>query len=213
MDRGNYIIKLDQLLFELINHDSQHFLWDDLMLLVRNPASWIPLYIFLTIFFIRKAPRQAWQFILFSFLTFTVTDSLCSQLKEIFERLRPCADTQMMLYTRNVIDCGGLYSFPSNHATNHFGLATFWYVVIDKTFGNRWKWFWGWAALICYAQVYVGKHYPLDVSVGAVLGIFTGWAMARLFLFFRNRGLWDCSLGDALKTLSFSTGRATTIPD
>lgn len=31
-----------------------------------------------------------------------------------------------------------------------------------------------WAAVICFAQVYVGVHYPLDVTGGAVYGILVG---------------------------------------
>ena len=31
-----------------------------------------------------------------------------------------------------------------------------------------------WASLICYAQVYVGVHYPLDVIMGAILGYIIG---------------------------------------
>jgi undecaprenyl-diphosphatase len=31
-----------------------------------------------------------------------------------------------------------------------------------------------WAALIAYAQVYVGVHYPLDVIAGAIIGIIVG---------------------------------------
>jgi membrane-associated phospholipid phosphatase len=43
------------------------------------------------------------------------------------------------------------------------------------------KLFFIWAAIISYAQVYVGVHYPLDVICGALLGCFLGYIMARLF--------------------------------
>jgi membrane-associated phospholipid phosphatase len=32
-------------------------------------------------------------------------------------------------------------------------------------------WLFLWAAAICYAQVYVGVHYPIDVIGGCLLGI------------------------------------------
>jgi undecaprenyl-diphosphatase len=41
--------------------------------------------------------------------------------------------------------------------------------------------FFVWALLICYAQVYVGVHYPLDVIGGGVLGIIIGTLSAGFF--------------------------------
>ena len=76
---------------------------------------------------------------------------------------------------------------PSNHAANHFGLATFWYFSIRAINGRKWSWLWLWAALICYAQVYVGKHYPFDVLVGGIVGTLTGLGMSRLFVYWENR--------------------------
>jgi undecaprenyl-diphosphatase len=38
-----------------------------------------------------------------------------------------------------------------------------------------------WAAAICYAQVYVGVHYPTDILGGAVLGIMIGWTTAHFY--------------------------------
>jgi undecaprenyl-diphosphatase len=38
-----------------------------------------------------------------------------------------------------------------------------------------------WAALICYAQVYVGLHFPLDVMVGALIGLFWGYLIGYAF--------------------------------
>jgi undecaprenyl-diphosphatase len=38
-----------------------------------------------------------------------------------------------------------------------------------------------WAFLISYAQVYVGVHYPTDVTAGALLGSLIGWGTGRQF--------------------------------
>jgi len=58
-------------------------------------------------------------------------------------------------------------SFPSNHATNMFGLAVVlsWYIP-----AGFWL-FYLYAALVAYSRVYVGVHFPLDVTVGACLGV------------------------------------------
>ena len=62
------------------------------------------------------------------------------------------------------------YSFPSGHAALSFASATV------LAFGvPRWKAFWfALAALIAFSRVYIGVHYPLDVTCGALLGVAVG---------------------------------------
>ena len=179
---------LDKVLFVLIQHDSNHQFLDPVMLVLREPLTWVPFYAFMLYYSFRAGKQKAWAFIVLSVLTFAITDSLTAQvLKPLFGRLRPCHDPGMQAVLRELVDCGGLYSMPSNHAANHFGLATFWYFSIRAINGRKWSWLWLWAALICYAQVYVGKHYPFDVLVGGIVGTLTGLGMSRLFVYWENR--------------------------
>jgi undecaprenyl-diphosphatase len=57
-------------------------------------------------------------------------------------------------------------SFPSDHATGAFALA-FGVWLYDRTLGGVLLVL---AALLSFARVYVGTHYPGDVIAGAVLG-------------------------------------------
>jgi len=179
--------RLDKALFVAIHNDSDASWLDGFMLVIRNPVTWIPLYAFLLYHSIRKVGVQAWKFILVSVVAFAITDSIsASVLKPLFARPRPCHAAELQPFIRNILDCGGLYSFPSSHAANHFGLATFWYWALWLMTGKKWNILWIWAALICYAQVYVGKHYPFDVAGGAALGFITGTLMAKLFEYLWN---------------------------
>jgi undecaprenyl-diphosphatase len=53
------------------------------------------------------------------------------------------------------------------------------------SFGKFYKWIKPvvilWAALVAYAQVYVGVHYPIDVFTGAIIGSLIGFLIAKLF--------------------------------
>jgi undecaprenyl-diphosphatase len=61
-------------------------------------------------------------------------------------------------------------SFPSDHATGAFGLA-FGIWLYDRTLGSVLL---GLAALVSFARVYVGTHYPGDVVAGALIAMTVG---------------------------------------
>jgi undecaprenyl-diphosphatase len=65
-------------------------------------------------------------------------------------------------------------SFPSSHAANACALAL--------VFAERWPRgapaFWGAAALVAFSRVYLDRHYPSDVLVGALIG----WGLTALAL-------------------------------
>lgn len=58
-------------------------------------------------------------------------------------------------------------SFPSDHATGAFALA-FGIWIYDRTIGTMLLLL---AAVLGFARIYVGTHYPGDVVAGALLGI------------------------------------------
>ncbi len=102
--------------------------------------------------------------------------------KEHFGRDRPCADPDFFMYVRLLVGCVGHgNSFISNHAANHFGMATFFFITFRHVL-KKWAWIgFLWAGLIAYAQVYVGIHYPSDVLAGALLGLIAGSLTGKLF--------------------------------
>ena len=155
---------------------------DGFMKLLRNAATWVPLYAFMIYWIIRYGKPHAWQFILVTIVCFAITDYVsASILKPWFARIRPCYDPELQPIMRGLVGCGGQYSLPSSHASNHFGLAAFWFWSINRMRGQKWHWLWLWAFAVCYAQVYVGKHYPLDVITGGIFGYTVGSLCAYFF--------------------------------
>ncbi len=116
----------DKTLFRVINSELAFSWLDESMLLLRDPLTWVPLYIFLLVWSYRKMQPFFWWFFLFSLLTFALTDITSGVLlKPWLSRLRPCYDPGLHTGIRSLTGCGGRYSLPSSHAANHFGLAVF----------------------------------------------------------------------------------------
>ena len=62
------------------------------------------------------------------------------------------------------------FSFPSGHATIAWAMA----IVLSRK-EPKWRWlFYTLAFLISFSRIYLGKHYPLDVVAGALLGTAIG---------------------------------------
>lgn len=176
------LIQFDEQVFLAINEGMSNPFFDWLMPLLRNKYFWSPVYLFLIVFLPRNYGKWGWLCLLFLIITFGVCDYFSASIvKPAVERLRPCNDIELKDEVIARVACGSGFSFPSSHATNHFGMAMF----LAGTFYSRWKWIvplaFFWAFSIIFAQVYVGVHYPLDVLSGALLGCLIGYITARLF--------------------------------
>ena len=107
-------------------------------------------------------------------------------MKPYFHRVRPCNNPYIAGIIHLLVPCGSGLSFPSSHASNHFALGVF----SAMTLGRRARWVWtagiAWAVVVSFSQVYVGVHYPLDVTVGAIVGTTIGIIVGKIY----NR-YWD----------------------
>jgi len=169
------LLDWDKSTFQGINSGLANPFFDSVMPLVRNPFFWTPVYVFFAAFLIVNYRMKGVYIILFAVLTFAITDQLSAHLlKGHFLRLRPCQDPSLAFIVRSLVPCGAGSSFPSTHATNHFGISVFLIVVLRKRMAWIVPFALTWAALVSFAQIYVGLHFPVDIIFGATLGIFVG---------------------------------------
>ncbi|MEO8886674.1 MAG: phosphatase PAP2 family protein [Mucilaginibacter sp.] len=176
------LLQFDRHLFHIINHDMANAFFDWIMPYMRNPRFWIPLYIFIIAFCLWRYKKTGAIIIILLALSAGFADfTSASLIKPAVQRVRPCRDPVTALTDINPVGCGTGYSFPSTHATDHFAMAAFLVLVFYKNW--RWIALWAtlWAGIICFAQVYVGVHYPLDVTGGAIYGILVGSLFAFIF--------------------------------
>lgn len=74
---------------------------------------------------------------------------------------------------------GGMFGTVSAHAATIAALATLSALVIRR----RWfSWLMGLCTLlICYSRIYLGKHYPMDLVWGTLLGVALGLAALAIY--------------------------------
>lgn len=109
------------------------------------------------------APRL-WQVLLAIVLCYLLVDGV---LKPTIARARPfdaITDARVIGY-RPVT-----YSFPSGHAASAFAGA----FVVTLMLPRVRRWLWALATLVAISRVYIGVHYPLDITAGAIIGLSVG---------------------------------------
>ncbi|MBR9919207.1 MAG: phosphatase PAP2 family protein [Bacteroidetes bacterium] len=177
------LLHLDQDVFQVINGQWNNAFLDLVLPWMRNKYNWIPAYILLAVVLVYRYKAKGVLAIFALIACVALTDTLSHRvIKKQVERPRPCKTLDPESgEIRLLINCGSGYSFTSNHASNHFGIAAFLFFLFGSVLpGWRWLLF-IWAGIIAWAQVYVGVHYPLDVLAGALLGTIIGWLCAWLF--------------------------------
>jgi membrane-associated phospholipid phosphatase len=183
------LLSYDRALFRLINYQWHNNFFDWLMPWLRNSLVWAPLYLFLILFVTINYKKTGLWWLLFVVCTVILSDFVSSTLiKHNILRLRPCNDPAIADWVRVLVGYRPQSSsFTSSHATNHFAIAMFIFMSFKNYFKNWPALFFLWAFGISLAQVYVGVHYPLDITCGAVIGILIGYLTGKTFN--KNYGL------------------------
>lgn len=162
------LLQWDRALFLIINRQLANPVFDLILPYFRDSLFWAPLYLFILVFVWTNYGMKGLWWMMAFLITIALTDLTGTYVfKETVQRIRPCNERSLAGELRLVVrSCPGGFSFLSNHAANHFGLATF-MVCSFKGIFKPWIYLaYVWALAICFAQVYVGVHYPSDIQIG-----------------------------------------------
>lgn len=118
-------------------------------------------------------------FCLYMALIYGVTAGAYSGLKHLFHRSRPFMQQTVILRVSSTTTSvlGNDSSFPSGHAANAFMVAA----LFAERLRRKRYYLYSMASLVAFSRIYLGVHYPIDVLVGACLGLSITWLM----LFYR----------------------------
>jgi undecaprenyl-diphosphatase len=164
-----WLISLDTRLFLFFNGLHTPFL-DLLMYDVSRMWIWVPLYLGVIAFIIRKWKMESIWIILSIIICVVLTDQLTNLTKEFFGRLRPSHEPALQGMVHHVRGyMGGQFGFVSGHSSNVFGFALLSSLILKQKIFTPIIFFW--AAIVAYSRIYLGVHYPLDILGGMILGM------------------------------------------
>jgi undecaprenyl-diphosphatase len=174
------LIQFDKHLLLMVNGSDSLF-FDNLILILTNAKTWIPLYVglFFVIFKVNRNYRE---------ILFIVLAAACCVLfaggfddmivKPLVARWRPTHDPEIGSLV-DVVDGyrGGNYGFFSAHAANTFSIAMFFSLLMRQRLFTVFMVLW--SLTNCYTRLYLGVHYPGDITVGLCWGALVGWFVYR----------------------------------
>ena len=164
--------------------------WDNFFYICTNPWTWL---IFFLCFFWVFTYKKNWKEIICVLVAVGLMILLCDRIssglfKPYFHRFRPTHHPDFMNQVKIVFNYrGGNYGFISGHATNVFGLATFFALIVRNKFFTFTIFLY--ALLIAYSRIYIGVHFISDVVVGAIVGVLVAMLVYSLYNRVRHRWL------------------------
>ena len=174
--------------------DRDVFLWlnghhsvftDELMFYISQIWVFFPLFIYwLYLVFKKYEPKKVLLLVGFLALLVTFTDQSSNRIKHSVKRYRPSHNLEIRDKVHILHEYkGGQYGFFSGHSANCFGIAMLLFLI----FSTRPLWFRSifflWAFITAYSRIYLGVHYPSDIFVGCLVGLFWGLIVYRLIQF------------------------------
>ena len=189
------IIQFDKHLLLMLNGSDSTFL-DWVVMTLTNAKTWIPLYLSL-FYVVVKTNRNVRDVLLILaaaglcvLLAGTIDDEI---VKPLVARWRPGHDPEIGHLVDTVDNYrGGNYGFFSAHASNTFSIAIFFSLLMRQrllTISLV-----SWSLVNCWTRMYLGVHYPGDITVGLIWGGLMGWMVYRIYLRFAKPAQYECRL-------------------
>ena len=170
---------LDYILFEKINQFVGKYLWlDTLAIFFAKYLSY--LLVFLVFLFLFKNRKKYWPMVITGFSAAILARFIITEfIRFLWDRPRPFVENQVNL----LLDQTNATAFPSGHAAFLFALSLVIYfynkkagiIFIIASF------------FISISRVFSGIHWPTDILIGALVGIFSGWLInSQIMKFFKK---------------------------
>ena len=164
---------MDQYLFQQINNlAGKSVFLDRMAIFFAEYFGYILIVILLLL--LAKDWKKYWQMVVLAFGSAIISRFVLTEiLRWFWFRPRPFVEHKVNL----LFEYPGVASFPSGHAAFYFALSALIYFYNKKTG----LFFLGASFLISISRIFCGVHWPSDIITGALVGVFSGWLIWKLF--------------------------------
>lgn len=173
---------LDRILLLKINANNTPIL-DAVMWFFSYTQPTIFLILIFAFFFFKKfGQKKTIEFILGCVIVFACTDLSSNAVKHAVKRFRPTHQLEIRAKIHKVNNYeGGKYGFFSGHSATTFGLTTFIFLCTTWIDKKKKLLFFLYPIIVVYSRMYLGVHYPSDILVGMIDGLFFGTLVFYIF--------------------------------
>ena len=174
------LVELDRDIFSFFNG-----LWigqfSEFWVFVTQIEHWIPLYLFFFFLLIRSLGWKKGIAGIGMVLTIAVfTLWLTNLVKNFVRRLRP-NNEPILMDSINILQKPENFSFWSGHSAVSFAVNTLVVMLLQHYKPSRWYYlFYIWPVTFAFSRLFVGVHYPADITVGMLVGLLTGYLFYKL---------------------------------
>ncbi len=175
------LVEVDQQLFRWINGlwiGKFHSFW----LFVTKIQNWFFLYLifFYLLFKYFEKPTRYIAIITVPVVAL-ITLFFTNLVKNGVERLRPNNEPILMDSIQILLEPEN-FSFWSGHSAVSFAVTVFMVLALRSRKAGKWTYLlFIWPIIFALSRIFVGVHYPADVTVGMFVGLFLGWVTYILF--------------------------------
>lgn len=178
------LVQLDRDIFRFFNS-----LWigqfTDFWIFVTQIENWIPVYLLFFFLLYKSTTRKKAIVAITMVLTTAVfTLWLTDLVKNYVERLRP-NNEPMLMDSIIILQKPENFSFWSGHSAVSFAVTTIVVLLLQRYNPSKWYYlFYLWPITFAMSRLFVGVHYPADLTVGMLVGLFVGFVFYKLTLQF-----------------------------
>ncbi|CAM1344108.1 phosphatase PAP2 family protein [Tenacibaculum amylolyticum] len=157
--------------------------WDAFWLAITDQFNWIPLFVFiLVLLFVKFGAKKTLFTLFFIALLVAFSDQFTNLMKNSVGRVRPCNVPELQEYLRQFSYKPRGGSFWSGHAALSATFTTFIILLLRSKFKFIYILIL-FPLIFGYSRIYLGVHYPIDITIGYIEGIIMGPILFKLYKF------------------------------
>lgn len=180
------LLEWDRALFLFLNDMNMHT-FDPVMLVLSSYTLFMLVCLAIAFFILKREGRPGFVTLLFFMLTVGCNNMINQITKRIIARPRPIHEDIFadIIHAIGKHETG--FSFYSGHSTTAFCIAIFSLLYFRNKIYSAVILVWAFG--VAYSRIYMGKHYPLDVLCGILIGSLIGFVGFKLCEYYKNKKL------------------------